>query len=789
MKNNFLISLFILFTSICLGQNNITEYEYWFDNDYSNKTSTNVSPVAQLNLNSNIPTNGIPNGIHVFNFRAKQTNGKYSNVVSQFFYKTPQTTSSNREIVAYQYWYDNNFSGAITVATPNQQQVNINELLQTSSLAGGIHTFNIRFIDNTNLWSSTVSQFFYKSNQASSVSRIIKEYEYWFDNNYASAVNISTPNQQQVNINELIQTSALTSGIHTFNIRFKDNTDLWSSAISQFFYKTPQTNTTNREIIAYEYWFDNNYSNSIITTTPSQQQVNINELIQTSGITNGIHTFNIRFKDNTQQWSSVASQFFYKTASDNITNRNIVAYQYWFDNDYANAVNVSTAIQQQVNLNQLIQSQTLTNGIHTFNIRFRDNSNLWSSAVSQFFYKMPNLQGTSNHITAYRYWINDDFNNHILTTLPSPVQQLNLNDQIDFTQFSKGRYAISFQFKDERGLWSVVTRDSLTKNLLPIAQFAADNTQFCDQGTVNFSNTSIDSDSYIWDFGDGSTSTSTLATHTYSTPGLYEVSLTATDANTSIDSVLVKTQYIRVYQTPTATINVLGNNPMCAGTTITLSATPNANYLWSNSSTSQTISVNGAGTFSVSVSNIDYPQCYAESNTLTVSILPVPQASYTAAENGLIVQFSNTSTNANTYLWNFGDGNTSIAPSPQHTYSANNLYNTYLIAYNTCGSDTSYLDIDLRFVSNGEIIKIDRLKIFPNPSQEYFNISLSEINEGNIECIMMDAQGRIVFQKKLESVHNNIFNVDVSELANGSYYLILKTRSGNVSYEKIVVNR
>ncbi|MBK8369352.1 MAG: PKD domain-containing protein [Bacteroidetes bacterium] len=714
MKNSFILSLLILFSKIILGQNNISKYEYWFDNDYSNTTITSISPTNQLNLNSIVPTAGLSNGIHVFNFRAQQTNGKYSTVVSQFFYKTTQV---------------------------------------------------------------------------SSVSRIITEYEYWFDNNYSNAIHVSTPNQQQVNINQLIQTSSLTSGIHTFNIRFKDNTNLWSSAVSQFFYKAPTVAATNREIIAYEYWFDNNHSNAITTTITAQQQVNINQLIQTASITNGIHTFNIRFKDNSNLWSSAVSQFFYKTPSNNYTNRNLVAYQYWFDNDYTNAISVSTPSQQQVNLNQLIQTSTLTNGIHTFSIRFKDNSDLWSSALSQFFYKLPNQQGTNNHITAYRYWINSDFNNHVLTNLPSPVQQLNLNDVIDFTQFTKGRYAINFQFKDERGLWSVVTTDSLTKNLLPIAQFSADSLNYCDQATVTFSNTSVDSDTYLWDFGDGATSTNTLATHTYTAPGLYEVSLTATDANSSIDSVLVKSQYIRVYQTPSSTINVVGNNPMCAGTTITLSATSNANYLWSNSSTSQSIYVNSAGIYSATVSNIDFPQCYAESNTVTVSILPAPQASYTATDNGLIVQFNNLSSNANTYLWNFGDGNTSIAPSPQHTYGSNNLYNTYLIAYNTCGSDTSYLDIDLLFVSNGEVIKVDRFKIFPNPSQNFFNISLNDLNEGNIECVLMDAQGKIVLQNTLESLHQNVYKVDVSELANGSYYLVIKTKSGKTSHEKIIVNR
>lgn len=46
--------------------------------------------------------------------------------------------------------------------------------------------------------------------------------------------------------------------------------------------------------------------------------------------------------------------------------------------------------------------------------------------------------------------------------------------------------------------------------------------------TVTFTNNSLESDSYSWDFGDGNTSTEAAPTHTYSDYGLYSVQLTAT---------------------------------------------------------------------------------------------------------------------------------------------------------------------------------------------------------------------------------------------------------------------
>ena len=48
--------------------------------------------------------------------------------------------------------------------------------------------------------------------------------------------------------------------------------------------------------------------------------------------------------------------------------------------------------------------------------------------------------------------------------------------------------------------------------------------------TATFTNTSTNSTSYLWDFGDGMTSTETSPVHTYATPTTYQVSLFATNA-------------------------------------------------------------------------------------------------------------------------------------------------------------------------------------------------------------------------------------------------------------------
>jgi len=68
---------------------------------------------------------------------------------------------------------------------------------------------------------------------------------------------------------------------------------------------------------------------------------------------------------------------------------------------------------------------------------------------------------------------------------------------------------------------------------------------------------------------------------------------------------------------------------------------------------------------------------------------PLPVASFTTETDGSTVTFTNTSGQAETYFWDFGDGNTSTEENPVHTYSMDGTYVVTLTATSAAGESTT----------------------------------------------------------------------------------------------------
>ncbi|MCP4123889.1 MAG: PKD domain-containing protein, partial [Bacteroidetes bacterium] len=106
----------------------------------------------------------------------------------------------------------------------------------------------------------------------------------------------------------------------------------------------------------------------------------------------------------------------------------------------------------------------------------------------------------------------------------------------------------------------------------PVTEFSADDTTVCDGTEVNFTDESTNAPtSWLWDFGDGNDSELQHPSHTYAGPGMYTITLTATNEEGFDDE--VKVDYIDVQAQPTGFEGVASDDDICVGDMVNLSMT------------------------------------------------------------------------------------------------------------------------------------------------------------------------------------------------------------------------
>lgn len=75
-------------------------------------------------------------------------------------------------------------------------------------------------------------------------------------------------------------------------------------------------------------------------------------------------------------------------------------------------------------------------------------------------------------------------------------------------------------------------------------------------------------------------------------------------------------------------------------------------------------------------------------DTSTVNVGELPASVFGWSNTNLVVDFTDMSDRADSWLWDFGDGNTSTVQSPSHTYASPGVYTVCLTTANACGPDT-----------------------------------------------------------------------------------------------------
>jgi PKD repeat protein len=157
-------------------------------------------------------------------------------------------------------------------------------------------------------------------------------------------------------------------------------------------------------------------------------------------------------------------------------------------------------------------------------------------------------------------------------------------------------------------------------------------------------------------------------------------------------------------------------------------------------------------------------------------------AAFTNAVIGNSVTVANTSTNATTYSWNFGNSVTStLGNPPAVTYTANGQYTVTLVASNVCHSSTTTAVVNILSVGLYENNFDNSVLVWPNPSTGKIKIDNS-INTP-MEVLIYNLEGRLVFSKNIVAKNEEL---NISKLVKGLYTIEIKAGE-KTSNRKLVI--
>jgi hypothetical protein len=221
----------------------------------------------------------------------------------------------------------------------------------------------------------------------------------------------------------------------------------------------------------------------------------------------------------------------------------------------------------------------------------------------------------------------------------------------------------------------------------------------------------------------------------------------------------------------------------CAGDSFTLDAGPAQAYLWSTGDTTQTITVPVGGTYWVEVTDTTYN--VTDTDTIVLNQTPATVAAFNANQlTGFDFQFNNSSIGATAYSWDFGDGNTSTAASPTHTYGIPGSYAVTLIATGPCNSDTTDTLV-VAFVGIDAGLDLG-ISLFPVPTEGEFSVLLEKGTHSSTILTITDLTGKVLVAERFNqwmAGESKSFRIDLP----GVYFLNLQTDEGT-QQRKLVVH-
>lgn len=366
------------------------------------------------------------------------------------------------------------------------------------------------------------------------------------------------------------------------------------------------------------------------------------------------------------------------------------------------------------------------------------------------------------------------------------------------TYQTPGSYSVRLIATNQAGSDTLIQANYVTVQdcSAPAAAFTSDTTQGCEGKTIKFFDQSTNATSWNWTFigGTPSASSDQNPVVTYNAAGNYKVTLVANNDYGSATE--AKNDYISIKLCAAPAAGFTANQTtICKDGQVSFTDQSSNAVSWewtfeggtpsSSADQNPVVTYSTPGTYDVTLKAINnngndtkVMDNYITVNNCTGSM---PSAAFTYTVNTDNVQFTNQSLNADSYKWEFGDGNTSLQANPVYSYATSGTYTVCLNAINVNGSDTTCKDIVVTTIGVQEMLSSTEVRIYPNPATDQISILLTD-NLARLENVeLIDTRGRIILRSKDNKIA-------ISDLNNGLYLIRIQTDKGT-ALQKVQIMR
>lgn len=303
------------------------------------------------------------------------------------------------------------------------------------------------------------------------------------------------------------------------------------------------------------------------------------------------------------------------------------------------------------------------------------------------------------------------------------------------TYATTGNYTISLV--NGTGACKDSVTHSIVINISPLLSFSV-TSQPCDLN-ISITNNSSGATNFTWLWGDGQQSTGINPTHSYINDSTYQITLIG--SNGICSDTINQTIFVSGIVNSTFTIQKECKQEI----TITNSSTTNANYLWSMGDNN---TINGnltnytylqPGNYTVTL--IAQVGTCSDTNTQTIQIDSSLIVNFTITNdcnNG--ISLSNNSNNAQSFIINWGDGNSTNTIIPQYQYSSSGNYQVKITASNQLCTDSTIYNVTAQTTSPAVINYVlsnchDTVTLNSQNSAIQYNWDLGDGNTSQLQSL------------------------------------------------------